>query len=299
MNTEQVVVKILADSSQYERTMKAAGMELWKITRRMETMGQKMGLPKEKLAADVTAIIEQFQRLEQAHRQMVAKTTARSLTMPVFTRAASGGDMAEFRRLMGLTGGTSGASAAQLAGIRGLQRASGPGFVTGGSIGATPQQIQALRMLGVKGISRAPGGGGGGEPEQPDWYWKSSIIGGAFGRMFGGRLGGLGGLIGGGVGGPMGALAGGGIGTILNAGFTLAESAIDGVISGLKEVVSLTYRAGFAALQLGMDYERVSVAFRVMSGSAETGNMLLNQIRKLAIETPYTFKELSTQGQVL
>ncbi len=64
------------------------------------------------------------------------------------------------------------------------------------------------------------------------------------------------------------------------------------VILGTGGLVYATLSAGKAALTLASDYERASVAFEVMTKSATTGKQLLDQITQLAIETPFTSQEL-------
>lgn len=46
------------------------------------------------------------------------------------------------------------------------------------------------------------------------------------------------------------------------------------------------------AITLGMEYERIQASFEVMTGSAEKGNALLAQVKKLAVESPYNSRGL-------
>lgn len=66
----------------------------------------------------------------------------------------------------------------------------------------------------------------------------------------------------------------------------------------------LLYFAGYVAEQVGRsaitlaaDFERLSIAFEVMTGSAELGLKVLNDITKLAIESPFTSGELIAAGK--
>ena len=59
----------------------------------------------------------------------------------------------------------------------------------------------------------------------------------------------------------------------------------------------LTEQVGRAAISLAADFERLQIAFEVMTGSAEEGLKVLNEITKLAIESPFTSAELISAGK--
>jgi tape measure domain-containing protein len=76
-------------------------------------------------------------------------------------------------------------------------------------------------------------------------------------------------------------------------------------IEGLNRAQArLLYFAGFvmeqvgrSAIELAANFERLAIAFEVMTGSAETGLKILNDITRLAIESPFTSMELIQAGK--
>lgn len=131
------------------------------------------------------------------------------------------------------------------------------------------------------------------------WQWIPSILGGAVGRVMGGRLGGLGGMIGGGLGGPFGAVAGVAGGTALHAGFELAEAAARGVLNVVESIGRATIWAASHAVTLGMEYERTLTMFQVMTGSKTEGADLFKRIQTLGVETPFTTRQLGARASTL
>src|SRR5262245_49255291 len=67
----------------------------------------------------------------------------------------------------------------------------------------------------------------------------------------------------------------------------------------LVALTAATTAAGYAAVKLAADYETVSIALEVMTGSAETGKKLLNEINQLAIETPFKSSGLQASAKEL
>lgn len=89
---------------------------------------------------------------------------------------------------------------------------------------------------------------------------------------------------------------GGGMG--LGAGM-MAGIAGGATIKALDMVTSLVTSAGRAAIKGAADWEKMSIAFEVMTGSASKGSSLLKQIEDLAIRSSYSSAELADAGRML
>lgn len=140
---------------------------------------------------------------------------------------------------------------------------------------------------------------GGGALSQK-WNWRGAM----FGGMLGGLSGGLpGSIIGAGAGGMFGAP-----GVMASfAGITAVEYGIikplslevDIASKLLHSFIHIASQAGHAAIQLSMDWERATTSFEILTGSETTGRNLLNDIRNLAVKTPYTISQLTSPAQLL
>lgn len=80
---------------------------------------------------------------------------------------------------------------------------------------------------------------------------------------------------------------------------TVLSSLGDVVSSVFSKVVHLTEQAISTAIELGVQYQRDQAIFEAMTGSQERGTKLLAEVKKQAIATPYTFRELADAGQIL
>lgn len=74
---------------------------------------------------------------------------------------------------------------------------------------------------------------------------------------------------------------------------------INGLIGLFKMTSHAAWELASTVFSLGAEFEKAAVSFEVMSGSAEKGQQVLNDLRQLAISTPYTFRQLSTPTQKL
>lgn len=120
----------------------------------------------------------------------------------------------------------------------------------------------------------------------------SGILGGTVGGSGGGMFGALGGVIGGLVAGPVGGL----IGSLGGAGIGKALGIAEQAVSGLTHALA---SAGRFAVTTAADYEVMNVQFGVMTGSAERGTQLLEDMQKLAVATPFKSEDLTKGAQML
>lgn len=91
-------------------------------------------------------------------------------------------------------------------------------------------------------------------------------------------------------------------------GFDNALGSLSGSLGSLKGL-TVAAAAGFAAmklkdygqyaLQTAASFEQLAISFRVMTGSAQTGQELTDAIIKLGAETPMTAQQLSKTAQLL
>ena len=91
-------------------------------------------------------------------------------------------------------------------------------------------------------------------------------------------------------------------------GFDNALGSLGGSLGSLKGL-TVAAAAGFAAmklkdygqyaLQTSAAFEQLAISFRVMTGSAQTGQELTDAIIKLGAETPMTAQQLSKAAQLL
>ena len=98
-----------------------------------------------------------------------------------------------------------------------------------------------------------------------------------------------------GGGGLLGSMLGG-IGSGLRSGVGAAATA---AAAGLTAVGVATAAAGARAVYLAAGYQAAATAFEVMTGSAEKGIGLLNDIQGFAAVTPFQSKELIETGRML
>ena len=92
------------------------------------------------------------------------------------------------------------------------------------------------------------------------------------------------------------------------SGLSGALGSLGGSLGSLKGL-TVAAAAGFAAmklkdygqyaLQTSADFEQLAISFRVMTGSAQTGQELTDAIIKLGAETPMTAQQLSKAAQLL
>jgi tape measure domain-containing protein len=86
--------------------------------------------------------------------------------------------------------------------------------------------------------------------------------------------------------------------------FQTSAKAISGLaVTASKAGVAIAGIASSAALfkgvKLAADMESTAVAFKTLTGSAETANQVLGELRKLGAETPFEFPELADAGRKL
>lgn len=120
-----------------------------------------------------------------------------------------------------------------------------------------------------------------------------------YGPAGGGMGGGRGGI--GGMGGGGGQNFG-----MFSTGMNVAASAgthLLGVITrvtaaiGVVGLAGAMVMAGRGAIEMAADYEKATIAFEVMTHSAATGKKLLDDIARLAIESPFTSNELNENAK--
>lgn len=92
---------------------------------------------------------------------------------------------------------------------------------------------------------------------------------------------------------------GGGLSLVANVASGVFSTAMSLVTTGLMAVVAVTALAGMEAIKLAAEYEQASIAFEVMTGSAEKGKETLDAITKLGVETPFTSRSLISTAQQL
>jgi tape measure domain-containing protein len=103
--------------------------------------------------------------------------------------------------------------------------------------------------------------------------------------------------VGGGGGGGFGLTAAAvGLGTALGGGVLGAISAVKG---GLAEVASVGLHAAEAAVKLAADYQDAAVAFEVMTGSAEKGKQLLDELQQFGARTTFGVGGATKAGEQL
>src|ERR1044072_8156266 len=72
-----------------------------------------------------------------------------------------------------------------------------------------------------------------------------------------------------------------------------------GVHASLSSLTDLLKEQAVAVVQAGAEWQRLGAAFEVMTGSAERGKGLLENLEALAIKTPYQFKDMAASAQTL
>lgn len=89
-------------------------------------------------------------------------------------------------------------------------------------------------------------------------------------------------------------------GSVFNLGAGMAAGIAGGAtVKALDMVTGLVEKAGAAAIKGAADWERMSTAFEVMTGSAAKGSKLLREVEALAIATPFSSAGLASAGQGL
>ena len=74
---------------------------------------------------------------------------------------------------------------------------------------------------------------------------------------------------------------------------------INGLIGLFKMTAHAAWELTSTVFSLGAEFEKTAVSFEVMTGSAEKGKQVLDDLRKVAITSPYTFRQLSSPTQML
>ena len=126
--------------------------------------------------------------------------------------------------------------------------------------------------------------------------WTGSVTGGLSGM-------GLGGSIGMTFGGVPGAAIGAGLGAGIGGGIGMLTSTVGSVVglftSGIEKAVDITKAGATFIIEKGMEYERSLAKFTVMTGSKEEGSRLFNSLEKMAINSPYTTRQVTTGAETL
>lgn len=117
-----------------------------------------------------------------------------------------------------------------------------------------------------------------------------SLVGGAFGA---GRA-----VVGAGASAGLQILGGAGslMGSLLSGGFSALLAPAKFALLGLGAAAAF---AAYEAVKLAAEYENASVSFTVMTGSAEKAKGLLDDLTKLAVESPFKSGELIKGAQTL
>jgi lipopolysaccharide/colanic/teichoic acid biosynthesis glycosyltransferase len=77
---------------------------------------------------------------------------------------------------------------------------------------------------------------------------------------------------------------------------------INGLVGLFKMTASAAWELASTVFSLGAEFEKTAVSFEVMTGSADKGKQVLDDLRKVAISSPYTFRQLSSptsRGSIL
>lgn len=99
--------------------------------------------------------------------------------------------------------------------------------------------------------------------------------------------------------GLLGGLAfGGGVAAVAVGAFA-GVTAIKATSVAIHEIADLSWSLVKSATQLGMEYEKSSVSFNVLTGSMEMGKRTLDDIYQLSITNSFTFRQMSQAAQML
>lgn len=300
---DDVVVRFGSDVDDYVRGLDQAEQKFMHFahtvsTAKIPSLDDVMGMSggTNKFTQHVDVIVGQANRL----------TAAAATVSKAYQDIGAAMGMGPSSPLFGQAGSTRGASPAELDAIKRLRNVQLGLPPDGGPLRGRPSFARTPFDFNTGGLAGRGGGGGGrgrnpygDEDEGFRWNWMSSIIGGIGGRTFGGHLAGLGGMLGGGVGGPFGAVAGIAGGMAIHGMEVVFDKVRDAAVSAFSAIVSGSIEAARYAVKLGMEYERVLTAFRVLTGSRAVGENLFANIQQLGINTPYTTRQLAGEAQTL
>lgn len=129
------------------------------------------------------------------------------------------------------------------------------------------------------------------------------FVGGRFGfasGFFGGRIGAnLGGMVGGVPGSAVGGVLGSIGGAALAAGAKAMQLYLQACVALMSKLKDMAVDFLTSSVKAGLEFEKQSTTFRVLTGSKEKGDALYKSIEKITINSPYKTSQLAKQAEVL